>query len=223
MTARAHTKKPNGKAEQSRLTKERILVASRRLFLEEGFLTSTMAAIARESGVAVQTLYLSFGSKTAILQAAFDQALKGDAEPEGLPDRAWFQEVVNHVDGPEALRLFCSEGTDVIGRSAPLFACMRAASGEPEVGELLAHNKALRLQAYRQVVEALARREGFNQDLSLADALAVLYAVVSEDTYVLMVHECGWSPERWQTWTATTCLAQFFPSSQNPPSRKDNS
>lgn len=223
VTARAHPKKPNGKAEQSRLTKERILVASRRLFLEEGFLTTTMAAIARESGVAVQTLYLAFGSKNAILQAAFDEALKGDAEPEDLPERAWFRQVLNHGDGPEALRLFCAEAAHVIGRAAPLFACMRAAAGEPEIGELLAHNKDLRLRAHRQVIEALAQREGFSEDLSLEDALTVLYTVVSEDTYVLMVHECGWSSERWRTWVFATCLTQFFPRSPNPPSGAGNS
>lgn len=37
----------------------------------------------------------------------------------------------------------CAQGAEVIGRAAPLFEVMRAASADPEVGEILAHNQRL--------------------------------------------------------------------------------
>lgn len=188
--------------------------AATRAFLRDGFVTSTMAAIAREAGVAVQTLYLSFGSKTAILQAAFDTALKGSDDPDGLLETDRFQRVLTESDGPAALRLFCVEARHVIARGAPLFDAMRAAAADPEVAEVLAHNKDLRANGYRMIAGALARRDGFSPELSAADALVIMYTVVSEDSFLLMVTERGWTQERWLAWTTQTCLAQLFPDDQ---------
>jgi AcrR family transcriptional regulator len=199
------------KAEQASSTRRRVVQAATTLFLRDGFVTATMAAIAKEAGVAVQTLYLSFGSKTAILQAAFDTALKGGDDPDGILESDWFQRVLTDTDGPSALRLFCSEARHVIARAAPLFDAMRAAAADPEVAEVLAHNKALRWNGYRMVAEAVASRAGFAPHLSLSEAQVVLYTVVSEDSFLLMVTECGWTPERWRDWTTQTCTAQLFP------------
>jgi AcrR family transcriptional regulator len=211
VTTGSRTRNRNGKAEQARATRVKIITAATNLFLRDGFLTTTMAAIAGEAGVAVQTLYLSFGSKTAILQAAFDVALKGDDEPEGLLDRDWFHQVVTNEDGAAALRLFCSAAREVVGRSAPLFEVMRAASADPEVAEVLVYNRSLRLSSFRTIVGVLTSREGFNAELSVEDALTVIYAVISEDSYLLMVIERGWSADRWQSWSTETCLSQLFP------------
>ena len=216
MTSGSRTKNRNGKSEQARATKLKIVRAATELFVRDGFLTTTMAAIAREAGVAVQTLYLSFGSKTAILQAAFDVALKGDDEPDVLMDRDWFRHVLTNEDGAAALRLFCAASREVMGRSAPLFDVMRAASADPEVAEVLTHNRALRLNSFRTVMEALASRNGFSAELTVEDALTVIYTVISEDGYLLMVTERGWSASRWQAWCAETCISQLFPATPSP-------
>src|SRR3954454_14812169 len=59
-------------------TKARLLSAATHLFLDRGYVDTTVAAIAKEAGVALQTLYLSFGSKVAILRPAHDVAVVGD-------------------------------------------------------------------------------------------------------------------------------------------------
>ena len=211
MTAGSRTRNRTSKAEQASVTRARIVQAATRLFLRDGFLTTTMVAIAKEAGVAVQTLYLSYGSKTAILQAAFDGALKGDDVPDGILETDWFRRVLTEPDGAAALRTFCREAHEVIVRAAPLFDVIRAAAADPDVAEVLAHNKALRRNGYRIVAEALASRDGFASDLSPEEALVVLYGVVSEDGFLLMVTECGWTPERWLDWTEATCTTQLFP------------
>lgn len=211
MAGGSRTQNRVSKAEQAGSTRRRVVQAATTLFLRDGFVTSTMAAIAKEAGVAVQTLYLSFGSKTAILQAAFDTALKGGDEPDGILESDWFRRVIAEADGPSALRLFCSEARHIIARAAPLFDAMRAAAADPEVAEVLAHNKALRWNGYQLVAEALASRKGFAERLSVAEAQVVLYTVISEDSFLLMVTECGWTPERWVDWTTQTCTAQLFP------------
>ena len=51
-----HTKDQSA-AERARATRQRIVAAATKLFVRDGYLQTTMADIAREAGVAVQTLY----------------------------------------------------------------------------------------------------------------------------------------------------------------------
>ena len=210
MATGSRTRSRASKAEQAAATRERIVVAATELFLTEGFLTSTMAAIAKRAGVAVQTLYLAFGSKTAILQATLDAALRAGGD-EDIPDQDWYRSVLEDDDGPAALRRFCIDGGRNVQRAAPLYEVVRAASSDPEVADVLASNKRLRAQGFAAVVEALAGRAGFAPDLTTSDALAILYTVFSEDTFLLMVTERGWTPEQWMQWCSDTVRAQFFP------------
>lgn len=210
MVTGSRTKNRTSKAEQASATRHRIVDAATGLFVHDGFVTTTMAMIAKEAGVAVQTLYLSFGSKTAILQAAFDEALRGP-DPTDLRDTDWYQRVLADPDGAAAISLFCARSAEVMGRAAPLFEAMRAASADPEVGEMLVHNKRLRYDGFRRVVEAVAGRDGFDPALSVDDAHGILYTVLSEDGYLLQVTEHGWTPERWLAWVTDTCVGQFFP------------
>lgn len=52
-----------------------IVVAARRLFVEEGYEAVSMARIAKESGVVSNTVYWYFGDKDAVLIAVLDAVL----------------------------------------------------------------------------------------------------------------------------------------------------
>lgn len=209
MATGSRTKNRTSKAEQAQATRLKVVVAASELFLRDGFVTTTMAMIAKQAGVAVQTLYLSFGNKTAILQAAFDHALKGP-QPDNIPETDWFGQVLSDPDGPAALRLWCRQNEAIVSRTAPLFGVIRAAAADPEVGDLLVHNKKIRYDVFRRLVEALASRDGFSPDLSVDDAHGIVYAVLSEDAYLLMVVEHGWPTDRWLEWVTDTCVNQLF-------------
>lgn len=170
-----------------------------------------MAAIAGEAGVAVQTLYLSFGSKTAILDTAFMQAIAGDDDPTPLLDRDWMREILDEPDGPKALADFVGVAAEIIARAAPLYMVIRSSAADPEVAELLQKNKADRHRQFRVLVEALATRRGFNAQLSVDDATAIVYVVLSEDAFAMYVNERGWSVEQWCAWTARILQRELFP------------
>jgi AcrR family transcriptional regulator len=217
----SRTRNRTSKAEQAEATRGRIAAAATTLFLRDGFVTTTMAAIAREAGVAVQTLYLSFGSKTAILKAAFDVALAGHDEDHGILEADWFQRVLAEPDGPTACRMFCRHAGTVMGRAAPLFDVIRTAAADPEVAAIYTKNKRLRHEGFARIMTALASREGFASTMSADDALAIVYTVVSEETHLLMVVERGWTSERWQRWCADTCVTQLFPGAGMPADEPD--
>jgi AcrR family transcriptional regulator len=70
-----------------------VLLAAVRLFGRSGGAGSTPAAIATEAGVAAETIYTGFSSKKALLRAAMDAAIVGDAQPAPLIEREGFQQL----------------------------------------------------------------------------------------------------------------------------------
>lgn len=210
MATGSRTKSRISKAEQSRATRQRIVAAATTLFLRDGFLSATMSAIAKEAGVAVQTLYLSFANKSAILSAAFDTAVAGDDEPVPIIERDWYNSLTSDPSGPTSVANFFKSSARIIERSTPLYAVMRAASAEPEVAELVANNKRERHAALVGVAQRLAQKKGFRKGLTAEDAAGIMYTLSSSESYLLLVTEHGWSPEQWHEWILATLTDQLF-------------
>lgn len=72
MSSGKGTKRPNRREVSAAETRREILRVARRLFVEHGYANTSMQQIADESGVAVQTIYSSVGSKPALLLALND-------------------------------------------------------------------------------------------------------------------------------------------------------
>jgi AcrR family transcriptional regulator len=199
------------RAARARETRRRIIDVALRLFVDEGYLPTTMSAIAQEAGVAVQTLYLAFGSKARILSAALDVAIVGDDAPVPLIERPWVLELREEKDGRRALDLLCREVGELFRRVAPLHAAIRAATGDAEVARLLEHDQQSRYAVQRQVVAILAAKPGFTTELDEERAADIVYGVLSEAVYLLFCHDRGWSVEDWTAWAASTLVSQLFP------------
>src|SRR5262245_36196838 len=75
---------------ERRATRRRVLDAAARLFVAKGYTATTIADIAREAGVAVQSVYKAGQSKAELLQAVVDLAVAGDDEDIMIADRAEF-------------------------------------------------------------------------------------------------------------------------------------
>src|SRR4030065_1441522 len=57
---------------QAQATRDMIVAEAQALFLEQGYICTTIDAIAERAGVAVSTVYSIFGSKRGILRAIRD-------------------------------------------------------------------------------------------------------------------------------------------------------
>jgi AcrR family transcriptional regulator len=192
-------------------TKGRILAAATKLFCAQGYLDTTMAAIAAEAGVSVQTLYLRYGSKAAILEDALDVAIAGDEEPVAVVERDWAQEAIAAEDGPVAISLMVQGAGDVVGRSNVLFGVIQAAAADPEVADVLNKNKRQRAEGMRLFAAALSKRKGFNRAVSVERAADLLYGLMTEESHGVFVVDRGWSVREWQRWATETLTAQLFP------------
>lgn len=202
------------RAARARDTRERILDAARRLFVERGYLPTTMSAIAQEAGVAIQTLYLSFGSKAGVLAAALDTTIVGDDAPVPVLDRPWVQELRAEEDGARAVTLLCQGIGQSLERVAPLYTTMRAATGDADVAALLERGQQRRYLTERQLVAFLAHKPGFNPHLGEVRAADIVYGLLSEDLYLLLCGERGWTAEEWLAWVTAALSSQLFPDLQ---------
>lgn len=191
-------------------TEARIAEAATALFCTQGYVDTTMAAIASTAGVSVQTLYLRHGSKAAILSAALDVAIAGDAEPISLTERGFLPRALAEEDAATALSIWAHGARTICDRTHGLYDVIRSAAADPEVAQVLDKNRRDRATAHRMLAAALVTRERYDQDVPVQRAADVLYALGTEDSYLLFVVDRGWNPDEWERWVIDTVSAQLL-------------
>jgi Bacterial regulatory proteins, tetR family len=77
----SNTRLPSLREAQLARTEERIVAAATGLFLADGYVATTLDALAGRAQVGARTVYVRFGSKAALFKRVVDVAIVGDAEP----------------------------------------------------------------------------------------------------------------------------------------------
>ncbi len=137
-------------------TQRVIVTAATGLFLERGYTATSVGDVAREAGVAVQTIYNAVGSKRELLSRALDFAAAGDEAPTPVPV-FMHERAQRKTDAREILRQLVDFWRGGLARTAPVFAVIRqAAALDPEVAELQRRRAEQRLKNYGQAAGRLA-------------------------------------------------------------------
>jgi AcrR family transcriptional regulator len=191
-------------------TEAKIAGAATELFCTQGYVDTTMAAIAAGAGVSVQTLYLRHGSKAAILSAALDVAIAGDAETVSIAERGWFPRAEAEEDAGAAVSIFADGVRAICARSHRLYEVIRSAAADPEVAQVLEKNRRERISGLTVLAESFSTKRGFDADVPVQRAADLLYALGTEDSYLLLVDDRGWSPDEWHRWVIDTVSAQLL-------------
>lgn len=205
------------RAERAGAMRRRIVEAAAPLFVELGYLETTMAGLARAAGVAVQTLYLSFGSKAAVLEAALAPAV----DEVGDQAEGWLRALRSEPDGVLALAGYVAATAVAVEREHPLAAVVRAASADPEPAELLHRTRAAGLALHTRAVDELADKPGFTTSMSLQRATDVLATLLAPETYGLLVVGQGWTTPDWAEWVTRHAAADLFPDEPPEPGMAD--
>jgi len=193
---------------QAQRTREAVLDAGRALITEAGYARMTMRAIAERAGVSVDTVYLHFRTKAAVLKALLDIAVGGDEAPIPVADRDWVHQIRAQPGARPALAEFAASVTSVHARLAPLFIATRAAAdADATAAALWEARKSERLHGMHDFAAHLADTGELRRTLTTDDARDRLFALASPEVYGLLVLELGWLPERYTTWL-TELLAQ---------------
>ncbi|GIF66597.1 TetR family transcriptional regulator [Asanoa ishikariensis] len=203
-------KAPNRRTVKARETRTRMLDAARQLFVERGYGATTLADVAEAAGVAVQTIYFTFGNKRSLFKEMVDVTIAGDDEPVATMDRDWFQAGLDAPTAEGHLRTHVAGSARVLDRVAPIVQMVEQAAGtDPEIAGLWPDTNP-RYTVQSTAARSLMAKPGARPDVSAADAADVLYAVLSPELYLLFVRDRGWSPERFEAWAASTLEPQLI-------------
>ena len=196
--------------EQARLTREAILDAARRRFLDDGFTATTIAAIAGDAGVSVDTIYKTFGGKPGLVREIFDQGLAGQGEvhAETRSDLLHTTELDPHVIMGAIGKL----AAEVAPRVAPIMLLIRdAAVADPEMAALKSQLDDQRLERMTHNARNLADAGHLRPGLSIQAAGEIMWTYSSPELYELLVIKRGWSYQRYGAFTAAALAAALLP------------
>jgi AcrR family transcriptional regulator len=190
----------NRRALAAEETQEAIVEAAQALFVERGYQATTIADIARASGVAVQTVYNAVGSKRAVLERVLNQEASGPQAPTPVP--VFMRERAEQArSGRELLGLLADLWAGTLPRTAPVFAVIReAAAVDPKMAEFERDRAAQRLRNYQHAGTTLRDRGWLRDGVSSSDAAATIFAIGHPEVFRALVLEAGWSVERFCAW-----------------------
>src|SRR4051812_37413439 len=199
------------RAEQAAATRQAILDAAQELFEEQGYAATSMAAIAKQAGGALKTVYLAFDTKGGLLRALWHLRLRGDEDPSPVGERDWYREVLEEAHPVRQLKLNARNGRRAKARLGALMEVIRGgARVDPDVGELWSNIQAQFLDNQRAIVQSLHARKALARGLSVDRAADILWALNHPALYQLLVNERGWTPEQHEKWVAESTAAQLL-------------
>ena len=203
------------KGEQKRVrdapqTRKRMLEAARELFVRNGYGATTLKEVADRAGVAVQTIYFTFGNKRVLLKELVDVAIAGDLEPVATMDRPWFQEAVAAPAAEAHLRLHVGGTRRILERVAPIVEMLRAAAAaDPAIAGQWDDPVDPRFAVHLEAARSLVAKPGLRAGVTAEHTADLLFVLLSPELYQLFVRDRGWSPERWEKWAGDTLVSQL--------------
>jgi AcrR family transcriptional regulator len=197
--------------QRAKATHWRIVKAAYKLFCGQGYAGTTMAQIAEAAGVAVQTVYFTFHTKSALLSRAYDFAVMGEDEPLAPEQQSWFAATATEPNLRLALRHMVTGVGEITRRVTPLYLAARvAADGDSDTARVMAFHERGRAEGYREVLKLLRAKAQLRKGLSPERATDLLLLFVGMDVYHVLVGDHAWSHEEWVDWTVATLADQIF-------------
>ncbi|MCU1612581.1 MAG: Transcriptional regulator, TetR family [Frankiales bacterium] len=201
------------RAQQAAATRRTVLDAARELFVEQGYGATTVDQIAARAGVSKPTVFTAVGNKQTVLSAVRDVAMAGDDDAIAVKQRPLAQEIFRAPDQGQAMELLAELITGIDRRYARIDRVLSgaASSGESSLRELWETSEAQRLTGARLWATALSSKGRLRDGVDLDAAVDILWLHMAPDLYHRLVHDRGWTAERFQRWLVDTLSHQLFP------------
>jgi AcrR family transcriptional regulator len=201
----------SGRRARAQRTRADVIEAARRLFVERGFVATTVSDIAAAAQVSPETIYKAFGSKTALVAALVRALIRGDADATPLRERPVIAEIRAEPDPRAQLERYARLLTEVQPRVAPIVAVIReAARSDSALESTLRGLEADRLEGMTEFASMLAKAGALRDGVTARAAADVLWAFNSPEMYELLVVRRGWSLARYETWIAEELTATLL-------------
>ena len=181
--------------------------AARRLFEKNGYAGTTLAAIASEADVVVETIYRSFDGKAGLLEEVIQAAVAGgsDRAQVAVTERPVIRAVREEPDARKKIALHCATQPGIHARSGSLLHALReAAAADPNLQQVHERLEQQRLAGMNQYAQDLIATGQTRQDLNQNDLRDTLWTLTSIDVYDRLVIQRGWKPDEYVEWLTDT-------------------
>jgi AcrR family transcriptional regulator len=187
------------RAERAANTRTAIVEAARGLFLEQGYVPTTVTQIARAARVNVDTLYAVVGPKPELLRAVVESALSGETDAVPAQERAYVREVRAATSAEDKIDIYVRALVAMAPRTAPVFSVLKAAALVDASCAALHREITERRAANMRLFAAdLRATDSLRPDLSDDEVADVVWSMNSTDYYLLLVRDRGWTDERFE-------------------------
>src|SRR4051794_22237928 len=154
------------RAAKATRTRQAVIAAAERLFVAQGYGSTSVDAVARAAGVSRATVFNSVGAKPALLRACYDVATVGDDEPAPLPRRPAMLAIRDEPDARRSIALYAEVIAGIGQRLSGTYEVFRAAAGtDPEIRAQWEQIQAERLAGSHRFVQILGAKGGLRPDL----------------------------------------------------------
>lgn len=203
--------------DRARRGRDRIIDAAQLLFLRDGYGPTTIAAIAAQCGVSVDTIYKSFGGKPGLARAIHQRALEG---PGPVPAESRSDAIQAQVNDPgKIIEAWGAFVTEIAPRAAPILLLLRAAaSTDAEIRSLLQDLDDQRLRRMTDNARRLHDAGHLRPGVTLAHAADVLWTYSSAELYELLVLRRGMPVDQYGRFVADAMAGALIPT-QRPDTK----
>jgi AcrR family transcriptional regulator len=194
-------------------TRAAIVRTARDLFVEHGYGHTTLTDIARTVGVSVETIHKSFGTKAALLHAAWDIAIGGDDDDVVFHERPEVLAIRAEPDLARRFELHAAFFTRTAQRIAPFQLMVQSAAGaDPAAAAMLDEMGRQRL-AGMAVMAAEAARTG-QLAVTEDECRDLVWSMTDGVLWHRLVNERGWTNERFAEWLAAVWVTTLVGSTR---------
>jgi AcrR family transcriptional regulator len=199
-------------------TEERILAAATELFLADGYVATTLEAVARRARVGARTVYLRFGTKAALFKRVIDVAIVGDTQRVDVLGRDWMQDALTAPTAAERLAASAAASRQIMERTGALFAvAQQAAAVEPLIAGFWQQGREQTRHAHAVFWTRMADDGLIGRGIDLAWVIDTSTILGSAETYLLITRLTGWDLDAYQDWLVTTGTRLTLPPASGAP------
>lgn len=189
-----------------------VIAAARTLFEERGWAGTRVEDVSRAAGVSQKTVEALFGTKSALLRAAVDYAIRGDVESVPMSGREAIKQMEDAADARTMLRLHARHLRAVNSRSARIAAVVeQAAPADPAVAKLWSRMNRNRAHGVDWAATALLRKHGRRHGLRREAACAIFWVALDWGTYRALTELAGLDDDGYETWLRDYYRALLLP------------
>lgn len=198
-TSRSYVSEVRKRAADS--TKARVLHVAKTLFADRGIDRVTMAQIAKKAKVSLSTVFALYKSKEGVLRELMKSTLFGQRF------RAEIGRLQGETDPVRLIALTANVARAIYEAESSDLGLVRGVSAfSPALRKMESEFEDLRFQMQKERVVLLFAQSKQAEGLSLDEARRILWMYTSRDVYRLLVHEGGWTPDRYQEWMSATLV-----------------